>query len=91
MEDNIIEVKNLVKKYKISERKHGILGYIKNIFHPKYKEFTAVNNISFNIKKGELVGYIGENGARKIYYDKDANWLAYSNIWKCFGKWNCAK
>lgn len=55
MEDNIIEVKNLVKKYKINERKHGIFGYIKNLFHPKYKEFTAVNNISFSVKKGELV------------------------------------
>lgn len=61
----IIEVNNLVKKYKISEKGHGILGYIKHLFHPKYKEQTAVNNISFNIDEGELVGYIGENGAGK--------------------------
>lgn len=61
----IIEVTNLVKKYKISEKKHGILGYVKHLFHPKYREHTAVNNISFNINEGELVGYIGENGAGK--------------------------
>lgn len=61
----LIEVRNLVKKYKISEKKHGILGYLRHLFHPKYKEQTAVNNISLNIEEGELVGYIGENGAGK--------------------------
>lgn len=61
----IIEVNDLLKKYKISEKEHGILGYIKHLFHPKFKEQTAVNNISFNIEEGELVGYIGENGAGK--------------------------
>ncbi len=61
----LIEVKDLVKKYKISQKKHGVVGYIKHLIHPKYKEVTAVNNISFNIEEGELVGYIGENGAGK--------------------------
>ena len=62
---SIIEVKDLVKKYKISQKEHGILGYIKHLFHPKYKEQIAVNKINFNIEEGELVGYIGENGAGK--------------------------
>lgn len=61
----IIEVKNLVKKYRTSKKDHGILGYVKHLFHPKYQEQTAVNNISFKINEGELVGYIGENGAGK--------------------------
>ncbi len=62
---SLIEVQNLVKKYKISQKQHGILGYIKHLFHPIYKEHIAVNNICFNINEGELVGYIGENGAGK--------------------------
>ena len=61
----IIEVKNLVKQYKIIEKESGLIGYFKNLVKPKYKELTAVNNINFNIEEGELVGYIGENGAGK--------------------------
>src|SRR3989344_4311956 len=44
MEENIIEVKNLVKKY---------------------GDFTAVNNISFDVKKGEVFAFLGPNGAGK--------------------------
>lgn len=61
----IIEVKKLVKTYKIIEKKNGLLGYFKNLIMPKYKEFTAVKDINFSIDAGELVGYIGENGAGK--------------------------
>lgn len=62
---SIIEVKDLVKTYKIIEKEDGLIGYVKNLIKPKYKEFTAVNKINFNIEEGELVGYIGENGAGK--------------------------
>lgn len=61
----IIEVNNLVKKYRIIEKEEGIKGYFKHLIKPKYKEFNAVNGINFNIEDGELVGYIGENGAGK--------------------------
>ena len=61
----IIEVKDLVKTYKIIEKDEGLFGYFKNLIRPKYKELTAVNHINFEIQKGELVGYIGENGAGK--------------------------
>ena len=61
----IIEVNDLVKTYKIIEKEDGIKGYFKNLIKPKYNEITAVNGINFNIEKGELVGYIGENGAGK--------------------------
>lgn len=61
----IIEVKNLVKTYRIIEKETGLKGYFKNLVKPKYKELTAVDDINFNIEEGELVGYIGENGAGK--------------------------
>ncbi len=61
----IIEVNNLVKKYKIIEKEEGLKGYFKHLIKPKYREFKAVDEISFTIEEGELVGYIGENGAGK--------------------------
>ena len=62
---SIIEVKNLVKIYKTIEKEDGLIGYFKNLVKPKYKEFQAVKSVNFNIEEGELVGYIGENGAGK--------------------------
>lgn len=61
----IIEAKKLVKTYKTIEKEDGLIGYLKNLIKPKYKEFTAVKGIDINIEEGELVGYIGENGAGK--------------------------
>ncbi|NLY81406.1 MAG: ABC transporter ATP-binding protein [Clostridiales bacterium] len=34
-------------------------------FTKKYGKFTAVKDISFNVKKGEIVGFVGKNGAGK--------------------------
>ena len=51
----IIEVKNIKKYYKVAKREEGLKATIKNLFHRKYEIKKAVNDISFSIKKGEIV------------------------------------
>lgn len=62
---NIIEVKNLNKKFMIKEKEKGIKGSIKSIIKPKYKSINAVDNINFSVEKGEILAFIGPNGAGK--------------------------
>ena len=66
MQDNIaIEVKDLRKEFKVSSSGKGFLGKLQALFHRGHKIITAVNDIDFKIKRGEFVGYVGENGAGK--------------------------
>lgn len=62
---NIIEVKNLDKQFKIREKEKGIKGSLKSIINPKYKIINAVDDINFEVKKGEILAFIGPNGAGK--------------------------
>ena len=62
---NIINVKNLNKKFKIKEKEKGIKGSLKSIVKPKFKTIDAVNDISFSVEKGEILAFIGPNGAGK--------------------------
>ncbi len=62
---DIINVKNLCKSYRVTKRNSGFLSAIKAFFKREYTTIRAVNDITFTIKKGEIVGYIGPNGAGK--------------------------
>ncbi len=62
---SIISVKNLSKTFKKPIREEGLIGMIKSFFSRKYEEIKAVDDISFEIGEGEIVGYIGANGAGK--------------------------
>jgi ABC-2 type transport system ATP-binding protein len=61
----LIEVQHLAKTFKTFERKEGVWGGIQNLFVRQYRDLKAVDNISFTIDRGEMVGYIGANGAGK--------------------------
>ena len=61
----VIKVESLSKKFKVKIKEKGFSGSVKSIFKPRYKEITAVKDISFNVAKGEIIAFIGPNGAGK--------------------------
>jgi ABC-2 type transport system ATP-binding protein len=60
-----IVVENLSKVYRIPDKEPGLVGALKALVRPTYKEKVAVDGLSFQIEPGEIVGYIGVNGAGK--------------------------
>jgi len=61
----LIRVENLVKEYKTYDRRAGLSGALLDLVSREYKTLRAVDNVSFEIGAGEMVGYIGANGAGK--------------------------
>lgn len=60
-----ILVRDLVKTFRIAERKSGLLGALAGVVRRRYRTIRALDGISFSIEPGELVAYIGPNGAGK--------------------------
>ena len=61
-----IQVQNVSKIYKLYEKPIDRLKESLSITHKNYhRDFFALSDISFNVKKGETVGIIGTNGSGK--------------------------
>ena len=62
---NIIEVREISKTFALSTKAPGIKGTLKHFFNRETIEKKVVKNINFEIKEGEIVGFLGANGAGK--------------------------
>lgn len=62
---SIIKVNQLCKDFRVKTKEAGLMGSLKSITSPNYREIKAVKNISFEVEKGEILAFIGPNGAGK--------------------------
>lgn len=66
MSDVAIKVENLSKVYKLYDKPIDRMKESLSLSKKKYgREHYALNNVSFEVKKGETVGIIGTNGSGK--------------------------
>ncbi|MCX6765904.1 MAG: ABC transporter ATP-binding protein [Candidatus Moranbacteria bacterium] len=67
MNEIAIKVENVSKTFRIPHEKINTMrGAFVNMFNKKtYEEFKALDNVSFEVKKGEFFGIIGRNGSGK--------------------------
>ena len=86
MEENIIQVKELSKSFDVSLKDPGIKGTLKHFFKRETKNIEVIKNVNFEIKKGEIVGFLGANGAGKTTILKMLCGLIYPS----YGKINVA-
>jgi ABC-2 type transport system ATP-binding protein len=61
----VIQVQGLSKTYQVPEREGGFGAAVGSFFRRRYKQVLAVQQVSFSIRRGEIVGFLGPNGAGK--------------------------
>ncbi|WP_414836459.1 ABC transporter ATP-binding protein [Candidatus Nanohalococcus occultus] len=62
---SLIKAENLSKTFRIYNQGEGIRGYLKSFISRDYEEVHAVEDLNLEIDSGEMIGYIGSNGAGK--------------------------
>src|SRR2546421_9493996 len=73
----IIQATDLVKTYRVFQKKPGLGGALRNLVRREYKDVRAVDGVSFAIEPGEMVAFLGPNGAGKTTTLKMLSGLVY--------------
>lgn len=60
-----VQVSHLTKTYLVHEKEPGLLGSLRSFVSRTSRPVHAVNDVSFELARGEMVGFLGPNGAGK--------------------------
>ena len=65
MTEAVVEVRELRKTFRVTEREEGLAATLRSFVKRHRKDVNAVAGITFRIDPGEVVGFLGPNGAGK--------------------------
>src|SRR6266702_4161319 len=65
MTETVVDVRDLRKTFRVTEREEGLAATLRSFVKRHRKDVDAVAGITFRIDRGEVVGFLGPNGAGK--------------------------
>ena len=67
-----ITVTDLGKTYVVPEREGGVRAALAALVKRRTRDVQAVAEVSFTVEPGEIVGFLGPNGAGQDHHAEDA-------------------
>jgi len=64
-DDFAIECRGLAKKFRTYSRQEGLWGSVRALFRREYRDVAALAPFDLEVRRGEIVGLLGANGAGK--------------------------